>query len=67
MKKDKTKDKEVAPTTPNVSLRVNIIAIKLITTMCPAEMLANKRTNKEKGLITKAPANSIIAKTGLSK
>ena len=65
IKNDNTKERPVAPTTPKLFFNVNMIAIKLITTICPAEMLANKRTNNEKGLMINAPANSMTAKTGL--
>ena len=52
---------------PNQLLKRNISPIKLINTICPAEIFANKRTKSENGLITKAPTSSIIAKTGLNK
>ena len=61
-----TKDIPVDATGPNASFIVIINAIRLITTKCPAVMFANKRTNKENGLINTNPINSITANTGLN-
>ena len=47
---------------PNQLLNINIKAIKLINTICPAKIFAYKRIIKEKGLII-TPNNSIGAKT----
>ena len=60
IKSDNAKDKALAPKTPIVLLNVIPIAMILITTMCPAEMLANRRTISANGLV-KVPKNSIGA------
>ena len=54
---DNIKDKLL----PNQLLKINIKPIKLINTMCPANMLAYKRIIKANGLMTN-PINSIGAK-----
>lgn len=46
---------------PNQLLKININAIKLINTMCPAEIFAYKRIINENGLM-KIPKSSIGAK-----
>ena len=51
IKNDNTKDNAIEPPSPIDSLNVYMIAIKLITTICPADMFANKRTSSENGLI----------------
>jgi len=56
MAKAKTNDK----LDPNQLLKININAIRLINTMCPAEMLAYKRIINEKGLMN-TPNNSMGA------
>ena len=58
------KDQEAAlkaPTTPMLLFIIIAIEIRLITTMCPAEILANKRIISEKGLVM-VPRSSIGAK-----
>ena len=47
-----------------ISASMNIMQIKVITTICPAIILANRRAAKTKGLI-KQPINSIKGIKGI--
>lgn len=46
-----TRERPVEPTGVSNVFKVMVIATKLITTMCPAEIFANKRIIKEKGFV----------------
>ena len=60
-KNDRANERTVAPAAPKVLFMMIAIEIRLITTIWPAEIFANKRIISENGFV-RVPSNSIGAK-----